>query len=147
MNNNQNATLLVTQNWNPGGNGGVFNAHPIGVAFNNGSWTIFNEDGAAMTPQATFNVYVLSASNSTFVQTASATNMQNGTTAIDNALINGDQNAIILVTQNWNPGSGSGVYNNHPVGVAFDGTHWNIVNEDQTPIPQGASFNVIIVQR
>ncbi|MGH2480549.1 MAG: DUF7452 domain-containing protein, partial [Ktedonobacteraceae bacterium] len=29
---------------------------------------------------------------------------------------------------------------------AFDGTHWEIVNEDQTPIPDNASFNVVIVQ-
>ena len=29
----------------------------------------------------------------------------------------------------------------------FDGTHWNIVNEDQAPLPQVASFNVVFVQQ
>lgn len=147
VNNNPNAVLLVTQLWNPGGNGGVFNPHPIGVAYDNGSWVIFNEDGAAMPPQASFNVHVVSTSNSIFVQTASSANMQNGVTLIDNALINNDPNAIIFITQLWNPGGGSGVYNNHPVAVAFNGTNWEIVNEDQAPIPQGASFNIVIVQR
>jgi len=146
VNNKTNAILLVTQNWNPGGNGGVFNPHPVGVAYDNGSWVIFNEDGAAMSPQASFNVHVLSTGTATFVQTATSANMQNGVTVIDNALINNNPNAIIFITQLWNPGGGAGVYNNHPVGVAFNGTHWEIVNEDQTPIPQGVSFNVDVVQ-
>ncbi len=147
VNNNPNVILLVTQVWNPGGNGGVFDPHPVGVTYDNGVWVIFNEDGAAMPPQASFNVHVLTASNTNFVQTASDANMQNGATVIDNAAINHDPHAIILVTQLWNPGGGNGVYNSHPVGVAFDGTHWEIVNEDQTPIPQGASFNVVIVKQ
>jgi len=147
VNNNPSVVLLVTQNWNPGGNGGVFDPHPIGVTYDNGSWVVFNEDGAVMPPQASFNIHVLSASNSTFVQTASDANMQNGATVIDNGQIDHDPHAIILVTQVWNPnGNSNGVYNSHPVGVAFDGKHWEIINEDQTPIPQGASFNVVIVK-
>lgn len=148
VNNKPNAVLFVTQNWNPGGNGGVFNPHPIGVAFNNGSWAIFNEDGAAMTPQASFNVHVLTTGNTTFEQTASNTNMTNGATIIDNAIINNDAKAIIIVTQIWNAnGATNGVYNPHPIAVEFNGTNWEIVNEDQTPIPQGASFNVTIIQK
>lgn len=146
VNGNPNVILLVTQVWNPGGTGGVFDPHPVGVTYDNGSWVIFNEDGAAMPPQASFNVHVLMAGNSNFVLTADQANMQNGATLIDNALINHNPHAIILVTQLWNPGGGNGVYNSHSVGVAFDGKHWEIVNEDQTPIPQGASFNVVIVQ-
>ncbi len=146
VNSNPNAVLLVTQNWNPNGNGGVFDPHPVGVAYDNGSWVVFNEDGAAMPPQASFNVHVLMTSASTFVQTTNDTNMKNGGTVIDNSLINQNPHAIILVTQLWNPAGGNGVYNSHPVGVAFNGTNWEIVNEDQTPIPQGASFNVVIVQ-
>lgn len=147
VNNNPNVVLLVTQNWDPNGSGGVFDPHPIGVTYDSGSWAIFNEDGAAMPPQAAFNVRVLSASTSIFVQTATSTNMQDGGTIIDNSLIDKNPNAIILITQVWNPGGATtGVYNNHPVGLAFDGTHWTIVNEDQTPIPQGVSFNVVIVQ-
>ena len=148
VNNKPNAVLFVTQNWNPGGNGGVFNPHPIGVAFNNGSWAIFNEDGAAMTPQASFNVHVLTTGNTTFEQTASNTNMTNGATIIDNAIINNDAKAIIIVTQIWNAnGATNGVYNPHPIAVEFNGTNWEIVNEDQTPIPQCASFNVTIIQK
>ena len=146
VNSNPNAVLLVTQNWNPNGNGGVFDPHPVGVAYDNGSWVVFNEDGAAMPPQASFNVHVLMTSNSNFVQTTNAANMKNGGTVIDNSLINNNPQAIIFVTQLWNPAGGNGVYNSHPVGVAFNGTNWEIVNEDQTPIPQGASFNVVIVQ-
>jgi serine/threonine protein kinase len=146
VNGNPNVILLVTQVWNPGGTGGVFNPHPVGVAFNNGSWAIFNEDGAAMTPGASFNIHVLQASKTNFVQTASPQNMSNGGVVISNATITSDPKAIIMVTQLWNPGGAAGVYNNHPIGLAFNGTNWTVVNEDQTPIPQGASFNISIIQ-
>lgn len=59
-NNKPNAMLMVTQNWNPGGGGGgVYNNHTIGVWYHNGKWAIFNEDRAAITLQASFNVEIL----------------------------------------------------------------------------------------
>jgi len=38
----------------------------------------------------------------------------------------------------------SGVYNNHPIGVWYDGTEWTIFNEDIDTIATGASFNVLV---
>jgi hypothetical protein len=51
----------------------------------------------------------------------------------------------LLVTQNWNPGGGGGVYNNHAVGVWYDALagEWTIYNEDLSALPLGASFNVV----
>jgi hypothetical protein len=52
------AILRVTPNWNPNG-AGVYNNHPIGVYYIAGAtqrWAIFNQDHAAMTPNASFNV-------------------------------------------------------------------------------------------
>lgn len=46
--------LIVTQNYAPRS---VYNNHPVGVRFDNGSeWTIFNEDNAPMPVGAAFNV-------------------------------------------------------------------------------------------
>jgi hypothetical protein len=47
--------------------------------------------------------------------------------------------ARILVTPVTTPG---GVVNNHPIGVWYDGTDWNIFNEDDAAMPVGAEFNV-----
>jgi hypothetical protein len=36
--------LLITANWNPGGSGGVYNDHPVGVYYTGSQWAIFNQD-------------------------------------------------------------------------------------------------------
>lgn len=59
-NGNPGAALSVTQNWNPGGAGGTYNDHPVGVRYDaeRGQWTIYNKDGAEMPMGAAFNVSV-----------------------------------------------------------------------------------------
>jgi hypothetical protein len=61
-NNNPKAVLYVTPNWNPHDEEHtVHTPHPIGVwyHYDRGRWAIFNEDKAAMTEGAHFNVAVL----------------------------------------------------------------------------------------
>jgi hypothetical protein len=55
-----NAILVVTPNYNPGGRGGTYLDHPIGVWFTDGRWAIFNQDRAPMPEGAAFNVLVAS---------------------------------------------------------------------------------------
>jgi hypothetical protein len=67
-------------------------------------------------------------------------------TTIDNPLCNGDPNAILIVTPNYNPGGGSGTYNNHPVGVFYIGARWAIFNQDLASMLNNAAFNVLVVK-
>ncbi len=53
-----NAIILVTPNWNPGGAGGIYDKHPIGVWYVGSKWAIFNQDLVAIPVFAAFNVYV-----------------------------------------------------------------------------------------
>ena len=55
------AVLSVTPNWNPGGRGGTYNDHPVGVWYDADEerWTIRNEDLAPIPDLAAFNVTVL----------------------------------------------------------------------------------------
>ena len=57
------AVVSVTQNRNPGGGVGVYNDHPAGARYDEGSgrWAVRNLDGAPMPPGATYNVAVLPA--------------------------------------------------------------------------------------
>ncbi|MCA1740779.1 MAG: hypothetical protein LC740_18750, partial [Actinobacteria bacterium] len=60
--------------------------------------------------------------------------------------LNGNPNAVLYVTQNWNPGGREGgTYNDHPVGVWYDTNRekWAIFNQDRAAIPEGAAFNVL----
>ena len=149
-NGNPNAILFVTQNWNPsGGEIGVYNDHPIGVYYASLSqkWAIFNQDDAAMPNGAAFNILIPSVDTSFFVHTATAANIVANNTVIDHPLTNANPNAILFVTQNWNPGGGGGEINNHPIGVFYndDEQKWGIFNQDTTStMPLDAAFNVLI---
>ena len=50
--------VSVTQNWNPGGGGGFYNDHPVGVRYDAGRerWAIFNGDRSDIRPGTAFNV-------------------------------------------------------------------------------------------
>ncbi len=148
-NSNANAIIIVTPNFNPGNTAtDVYDDHPIGVSFTGDNWIIFNQDLAAMPVNASFNVLIPNPGAGVFVQTASAGNTEclfSQCTRIDNPLSNNNPNAILLVTPNFNPGLSGGVLDNHPIGVYYNGTKWDIFNQDLAAMPNGASFNVMIL--
>jgi len=149
-NNNPNALLFVTPNWNPGNGGSdVYDNSPIGVYYfidaGTGYWAIFNQDLNAIPNGASFNVQVLNPSASVFVQTAGSGNISGDNTVINNSALNGNPNALLMVTPNWNPGGSGDVYDNHPIGVYYNGSAWAIYNQDTAPMPSGASFNVRVL--
>ena len=61
INDNPDAILYVTPNWNPGGEGSTYNNHATGVWFDaeRQRWAIFNQDREPMPEGAAFNVAVL----------------------------------------------------------------------------------------
>ena len=79
-----------------------------------------------------------------YVHRATAENVSDNSTYLDNPLINNNPNAIVSVTQNWNPGGGAGTYNDHPVGVWYDSSieRWAVFNQDRAAMPEGAAFNI-----
>jgi len=85
-------------------------------------------------------------SGSAFVHRATPENVSDNSTYIDDPRANGHPDALLSVTQNWNPGGDGGTYNAHPIGVWYDAVaeKWAIANEDRAPMPEGASFNVVV---
>jgi hypothetical protein len=79
-----------------------------------------------------------------FVHVATAANISGNLTIIDHPLTNGHPNAIVLVTPNYNPGHVGGTYDNHPIGVYYNGSQWTIFYQDLAAMPVGAAFNVIV---
>jgi hypothetical protein len=149
-NNNPSAVVFVTANWNPGGVHTNFDNRNVGVWYDAwaGKWGIFNEDGSSMPIGASFNVYALPTVSyyGILIQTVTGANTLAGyITVIDDANLNGNPSASFLVTQDWNPGGGGGVYNNHAIGAWYDSalSKWTIYNEDRTALPASASFNVV----
>jgi len=108
-------------------------------------WAIFNQDLAAVPDGSAFGVVVPPADEG-FVHRAELLNTVGNATYLDNPLTNGEPDAALSITQNWNPGGGGGVYNDHPVGVLYDedAGQWLVYNNDDARMPDGAAFNIAV---
>jgi len=86
------------------------------------------------------------AQNPMFVHTTTAGNSSGNVTYIDHPDLNGDPDARIVVSHNWNPSDGTGVYNDQATGVWYDSgpEQWTIFNEDLSNITPDSSYNVYI---
>jgi hypothetical protein len=93
-------------------------------------------------------IKVSGSNKAAFVHTATAANT-GGThiTTLDNLLTNGDPNALLFVTANYNPGGIGGVYNVPAIGVYYSGGKWTIFNQNIAPILVGAKFNVLVIKQ
>lgn len=113
-----------------------------GGAVSEGSTSTSAKQGKSAAPNS-------SAIDAAFVHHATSENISANSTYLDNALINGDPNVILYVTQSWNPGGGSGTYNDHPIGVWYDADtqRWAIFNQDRGTMPEGAAFNVAVLKK
>ena len=121
--------------------------HNIGVWYEpqKRRWAIFNQDRAAVPAGSTFKVVVPHESEG-FVHESTESSISGDSTYLDDPLVNGKPDAEVSVTQNWNPGGGYGVYNDHPVGVRYDADResWAVYNSDLAPMKQGIAFNVTV---
>ena len=145
--------LFITPNLTPGGISPcpcLFSAQPpVGVWYTGSNWAVFNEDHSTMGTLWSFNVLVVpKASKSAFVQKATTSNTIGNRTLLNSSLLNGKPKALVIVTQNWNPGGSGGIYNDNRVGVRYYKPlkRWGIFNEGGGAMPLGASFNVLVGQ-
>jgi len=84
-----------------------------------------------------------------FTHTATEDNTFLHATAMDHPAVNGDPDAIIVVTQVYNPdGEPAGVENNDFVQVSYgdSGGEWLIFNANVEAMPVGAAFNVLVAE-
>ena len=82
-----------------------------------------------------------------FTHFAVAGNISANYTTIDNALCNGNPNAILLITANWNPPGGSGIYNTNALGVFYNNPKWAIFNQNSlVAFPVNSAYNVFVLK-
>jgi hypothetical protein len=147
INGDPNAIVLISPTSDQENLGTASYKHNIGVWYEGGArkWAIFNQDRAAVPSGATFEVVVPRAS-ARFVHHARLVNTAGNYTYLDDRLTNGEPDAVLSVTQNWNPGGGRGVYNDHPVDTVYDAQveRWAIYNRDNVSMPKGAAFNIAV---
>jgi hypothetical protein len=142
------AVVLVAEGTDRGNARGASYDHNIGVWYegaNEKKWAIFNQDRAAIPAGRIFEV-IIPPESETFVHYARLDNTVGNRTYLDNPLIIGEPDALLRVTQNWNPGGDGGVYNDHPIDVLYEADirKWAIYNRDGAPMPDGAAFNIAV---
>lgn len=144
------ALVFAMQNWTPNE---IYNNNLIGVWYRGGAqqWALFNQDMSSMPEDAAFNIQILDGSTSAnaFVHTATASNIPNSSnnmTIIEHPLAS-DPDALVFATFNLSASVGGGRSSSHPIGVAYTGTQWAIVNLDRARMPEGAAFNVQVIRQ
>jgi len=143
LNDNPDAIFFIEQNNKPNGVDGSLNNHHIGVWYSVNRWLIYNQDLATMSVNISFNIFIPEEGDTNaFIHNATSDNITDNKTVLSHPLLDGNPDAKILITYNWHENA---VYNNHPTGVMYDGSNWVVFNEDLSPMPEGAAFNVYVI--
>jgi hypothetical protein len=149
---NADYNLWVTPNWNPGGQlSAPYNNHPIGVWYNNAlhRWAIVNQDGAPMAVGLSFNVAFAYSIPYGFCHPLTPGNTFGNFSVIDNAALNGNGAAVIILTHYAWGGVIPGAVDNRNVGVAYDSAsaRWRIYAEDSTALTTGQTYCGLVVSQ
>lgn len=116
----------------------VTNNHAVGLWFapDTKRWYVYNEDKAPMPVGAKFNVVLSSFGG--FTHVSSSTNIFDNSTQLVNPNLDNQPTAQFIVTHNF----AGGVYLTKAIGVWFEGTHWNIFNQDRSAMQANLTFHI-----
>jgi microsomal dipeptidase-like Zn-dependent dipeptidase len=115
LNNNPSAVIQLTQNWNPGGQGGVYNNSEVAIQYDKtvSKWYIYNSNKTQLLSGTSFNVLINEKSNAVASQPVISNPV------INNSNIAVNPNAIQALTQpNFN-------FENGLIGWTATGTAFN----------------------
>jgi hypothetical protein len=136
--------LEVTSNWNPGGIGGVYNNHPIAVWYNHAlhRWAVVNQDGAAFTPGAAFNVMWDNMGQHDFCHSTSSATVSGAYSVIDVWIVNGRSDARLIMTEILMSAAPPVTLYDHITGVLYDpgAGRWRVYNQDGTSMSDERRF-------
>ncbi len=140
------AVVLYTHDWTA--SGGSYLDHATGIYYVDeiDQWSIFNQDIAPMPLGHAFHVFLPNSGATQLVATKDTSQATGPWVEIDDAAINGDPNAMVFAVPVWNPNGQPGVYHDAHVGVWYDAltSRWTVFRQDQSNMPDGASFNVVV---
>jgi hypothetical protein len=150
------ALLQVTQNYTPGGHQvPSVNPHAPGVVYglgtNGNKWAIQNVDNGTMPAGASYNVMVGSAASNggkAKLLTGDTADTSGAYTFISNKQTNGNPNAVVFTTQNFDPNLNFGTNDPHAYGVGYANSPSDVeyvFNEDGSSMPMTTYyFNLVI---
>ena len=146
-NNNPIARIFVTPVWEKASD---YNEHPVGVAYINNRWEIFNLDRAALPEDLRFNVIVSTDDQKSFVHSTRFIPffpIVQEYSVIDDPRTNGRSELKIFATMNQGT-SISTVINPRVTGVWYRESQgkWTVYNKNASPMTQGARYNIMAIE-
>src|SRR5262249_26977937 len=137
LNGRPGAVPIATYNQSPAGLPANVYTRTIGLGFNAPQWQVFNNSSAHFVLTQTYNILV---QPSSFVVTATLFTQSGDSVVIDNPLTNHYLNAMVFATARSN----GGTLNARNVAVWWDGSGWEIFNENKDDMPLGAVYDVFV---
>jgi len=141
-NNNPNAVLFVTQNFN-----GKYNPKPIGVYYDGRNWAIYLQDRSPMPAGLRWNVLVGGYGNTSNISGAAVSILTasgaNKTNKLGKYIVSTGARDVAqrtFFTQRWGT---ERTYNNNIPAMWWDGDSWTIFNNNRKEIPDGAGFSLL----
>ncbi|MEZ5040133.1 MAG: membrane dipeptidase [Saprospiraceae bacterium] len=136
LNGNPNAIVFAQPIYAESGDRAIVG--PFRVTYQNNRWVIAYQRTNLSMAGVRFQVMAvpLGTANA-MVHVATAANMVEKATLLDDPALNGNPNAILLVTQQSDG-------NNHEVGVQYQNNRWRIFNLDGADLLENARFSVMI---
>lgn len=141
INNNQSKIIVACRVL---GGMNVRNSAQIGMYYLSNKWHIFNQDKVAMKANEVFNVVVAEPTDpNAFVHETSVASLTefDYISEMDHPSVNSKPNVRVFITPVWEDVND---FIEHPVGVVYFNNRWHIMTLNQTPLPVGLKFNVIV---
>lgn len=147
-NNNSNAILIITPNWNPGGVGGTYFNESFEVDYIAARWVIVDSTGDSIPNNTAFNIYVGGKDDDIYVHIHDdATQSTFKRSYLNHPLLNNNPDALIFITHNRYE---TDVTNGFQAPVEYDDTlqqwflHHYLDGEEFMDVPDQAAYNVLI---
>ncbi len=146
INNQPDARIFVTQNWDPPEGTTVYNNHVVGVYYTAGRWRVFNEDFASMPLGAAFNVMAApigSPNAFLHVVIAGVNTSPDAFSGLSHPLLDNNPCAVLQVTSTYDPNF---TYDASTLSTGYDyfSRRWFLRHLDGAPMVAGAAYNVWI---
>jgi len=136
LNGNPNAVVFAQPIYSESGDRAITGA--FRVAYLNSRWVIAYQNANLSIAGVRFQILAMPAgASNVIVHNATSANMVGKATVLDHPALNGNPNAILLVTQQSDG-------NNHEIAVQYQSNRWSILNLDGADLPVNARFSVMI---
>ncbi len=136
LNGNPNAVVFAQPIYSESGDRAITGA--FRVTYLNSRWVIAYQNTNLSIAGVRFQILAMPAgASNVIVHNATSANMVGKATVLDHPALNGNPNAILLVTQQSDG-------NNHEIAVQYQSNRWSILNLDGADLPVNARFSVMI---